>query len=64
MKLLGLSLIAIPSLLLIPLGVGVLLVAFGGLVVGPLVAGSFANDRMGPDEPVPEPAWHEAPPRL
>jgi hypothetical protein len=64
MKLLGLSLLAIPSLLVIPIGAGVLLVALGGLVVGPFIAGSFAADGLRADEPVPEPSWRTTRPPL
>ena len=64
MRLLGLTIIAIPCLLVIPIGVGVLLVLLGGLVVGPLVAGTFGADGLRSDEPVPEPAWRRSrPPR-
>ena len=57
MRFLGLTIIAIPALLLLPLGIGVLLVVLGGLVVAPLVAGTFGADGLRSDEPVPEPSW-------
>jgi hypothetical protein len=64
MRLLGLTILAIPVVLLLPFGVGALLLGLGGFVVVPLVAGSFAADEIGSGDPVPEPAWRETRPPL